>query len=113
MPELIGLDFETYGAVNLPTHGLMRYVRDKSFMPLIGSTALLSGTGVSRTNYDFVSERKTSVERLEQQIGNAYIVAHNAIFEQQVLTNLGLHYPIDRFIDSAVVARVAGAGSKL
>ena len=39
MPELIGLDFETYGAEDLPTHGLARYARHKTFMPLIGSVA--------------------------------------------------------------------------
>ena len=110
MPELIGLDFETYGAEDLPTHGLARYTDHKTFMPLIGSVSL---PAVMPRTFDFVSDRRASVRDLADAIGPRYICAHNAPFEERVLSHLGLDYPSSRFIDSAVVARAAGAGSSL
>lgn len=106
----IGLDFETYSAVNLPKHGLARYVGDKSFMPLIGSVAQ---RGHATLRLDFVNQRRSATRWLENYIGGDHIVAHNAPFEQAVLSHLGLDYPSTRFVDSAVVARVAGAGGRL
>lgn len=108
--SFVGLDFETYGAVDLNKHGLARYVGDKSFMPLIGSVA---ASGIQTVRLDFVDERKQSTQELRDLIGPSTIVAHNAPFEQAVLTHLGLDYPSSRFVDSAVVARAAGAAGKL
>lgn len=110
MREMVGLDFETYGAVDLKRHGMPRYVGDKSFMPLIGSVA-----NVNEPTYrmDFVHEPAYSKQVLRERLDNRYIVAHNAPFEQAVLSHLGLDYPSHRFIDSAVIARAAGAGGHL
>ncbi len=115
MPELIGLDFETYGAEDLPTHGLARYAKHKTFMPLIGSVAWRSVNGgmIDRKTFDFVYHRATSTRELRAFLDPMYICAHNAPFEQMVLDNLGIHYSSNKFIDSAVVARAAGAGSSL
>lgn len=111
MPGLIGLDFETYGGVNLPKHGLHRYVNDKTFMPLIGG--VYDPEDQARYRFDLARHRKQSTRDLRDLIGSRTIVAHNAPFEQEVLFHLGLDYPCSRFIDSAVVARVAGAGPRL
>lgn len=114
MPQLIGLDFETYAATDLPKHGLARYLRDKTFTPLIGSVAWDTGIlGIDTHRFDFVNEMSSSKKGLREAIGSSQIVAHNAPFEEGVLTWLGLDYPSTRFIDSAVVARCAGAASKL
>ena len=107
----VGLDFETYGAEDLPTHGLDRYVSHKTFQPLIASATV---EGFPTTRFNFVENHQgTEVERLRQLIGGSFIVAHNAPFEQAVLKWLGLDYPSERFIDSAVIARAAGAGGRL
>lgn len=112
--NLIGLDFETYGSVPLPTVGLSNYIRDPHFTPLI---ARLVGRSAGRKivgRYDIITDTRTGMaNRLYQDIGDRFIVAHNAPFEKAVLDWLGLCYPADRFVDSAVVARAAGAGSKL
>jgi DNA polymerase len=110
MPKLIGLDFETYSAVDLPKHGLARYVNDPTFRPLIGSVAV---EGEITQRFDFIRDGNVAVKGLDAQIGNATIVAHNAGFEQAVLNRMGLHYASSRFIDSAVVARAAGAAGRL
>jgi DNA polymerase len=115
MAGLTGLDFETYGAVSLPEHGLHRYVSDKSFMPLIASCAWMGTTGgILRHRLDLTSMSVGQARReLMDLIGSHQIVAHNAPFEEMVLSWMGLDYPASRFIDSAVVARAAGAGPRL
>jgi len=107
--SVVGLDFETYGAESLPKHGLARYVGDKSFQPLIGS---VSADGYKQ-RFDLTYERSRQSRELRELIGPSQIVAHNAPFEQAVLAHLGLDYPSSRFIDSAVVARAAGASGHL
>ena len=106
---LIGLDFETYGAVDLPTHGLERYVSDDTFLPLI-ACATLPNESICRW-YQLWDGRDS--EALLTYLNGHTIVAHNAAFEQRVLKWMGLDLPASRFIDSAVVARASGAGSKL
>lgn len=111
MPVYIGLDFETYGAVDLNVHGLDRYINDASFKPLIASV-------VSEKNVpdelDFVHEKHRSLRILEERTLECdFIVAHNAGFEERVLDRLGLSVPSNKFVDSAVVARAAGAASRL
>jgi DNA polymerase len=114
MPNMIGLDFETYGAVNLPRHGLARYVSDPSFQALIGSVKFRNQHGLlDGERFNFVHYKDQHTELLQRYIGDKVIVAHNAGFEQAVLHWLGLDYPSSRFIDSAVVARGAGFGSGL
>lgn len=110
--NLVGLDFETYGSRPLPTCGLENYVRDPHFTPLIFRAARRSGQLMVRGS--FVEENRDEVTaRLADAIGNSFIVAHNAPFEKRVLASIGLYYPSDRFVDSAVVARAAGAAGKL
>jgi DNA polymerase len=116
MPELIGLDFETYSAVDLPKHGLARYVEHETFTPLIASVAKESSSTNQRyytETVQFVVDPDGAASMLSKMIGNATIVAHNASFEQAVLDRIGLHYMSNRFIDSAVVARAAGAAGRL
>ena len=116
MHRLMGLDFETYGAVSLPDHGLERYVADKSFTPLIACTASFSeGGGLLVTRFDFTDPATfyTEVTRLRSWLSGRIVCAHNAGFEQRVLQWLGIELPTENIVDTAVVARAAGAGGKL
>lgn len=112
MRAMIGLDFETYGAVNLPEHGLDRYVTDPTFQPLIGAAVELQNGVFLQQDWEFY-RAQVAVHELAKAIGGKWIVAHNAEFEQRTLAKLGLHYPSHRFIDSAVIARAMGASSHL
>jgi DNA polymerase len=112
MSPMIGLDFETYGGVSLPDHGLARYAGDETFRPLLGAIAWRD-VQVRTQRFDFVSDRRGSIENVRDAIAGKKIVAHNAGFEQAVLDTIGLSLPSDRFIDSAVVARGAGGGGHL
>lgn len=97
MDSLIGLDFETYSATDLPTHGLFRYIEDPTFRPLIASSVRSTDGTVAHSprRYTFVADHgDVAIEKLEKEIAQStYIVAHNAIFEQQVLRKMGLVYP--------------------
>lgn len=116
----IGLDFETYSDVDLVKNGLRNYVNSEYFTPLIAAvhynTLQSDNTFVNKSSdiVNFVENYDRAVEKLKRYLDNAeMIVAHNAGFEKAVLDRIGLHYPSDKFIDSAVVARAAGAGSSL
>lgn len=110
----IGLDFETYGDRPLPTCGLDNYVKSPYFTPLIGRLVARDRGRKIVGRYDIINDGKTGMRNaLYQAIGDRFIVAHNAPFEREVLRWLGLDYRADQFVDSAVVARAAGAGSKL
>lgn len=116
MQDLIGLDFETYGSVSLPDHGLDRYVKDPHFRPLIASVsgALPGRRFPSEHTVDFVyNTMESAVSELADLLRHKTIVAHNAAFERAVLGRIGIRIPASRFIDSAVVARAAGGGSRL
>lgn len=123
--NLIGLDFETYGAVSLPDHGLERYVSDDSFLPLIASTAEVNpgGSGLlpsGRVLPDGRTLRRrhwclwdgSDVEALKQHLAGRVVCAHNAGFEERVNRWLKILNVAD-YIDSAVLARAMGAASKL
>ncbi len=110
MGDYFGLDFETYGSVNLPAAGLANYTRDPFFTPLIAS--LYSRD--KAVDIDFVEDWDGAIETLRQWLSEyPRIAAHNAGFEREVLKTIGFDLPAERFIDSAVVARAVGAGSKL
>ena len=113
--EVVGLDFETYGAVNLPERGLWNYTSDDTFTPLIASLAWYDEpwNNYLRETLDFTVNFTTAVELLRRRIDGKLIAAHNAPFEQRVLATIGIDVPSERFIDSAVVARACGAGSSL
>lgn len=121
---LVGLDFETYGSVDLRKHGLDRYISDPYFMPLIGSmyyervnlSAPTHGGSPHREliqEFDFVVNMDRAKEELRQATQSARIAAHNSGFEIAVLNWLDIQPPLVEVIDTAVVARIHGAGSKL
>jgi DNA polymerase len=110
MEQLIGLDFETYAEVDLTKHGLDRYISCPHFRPLRAAVAFEDGREIW---FDFVDDYTENRLGLIEVIGNNTIVAHNAGFEQAVLAWMGVVMPSDRFIDSAVLARAAGAAGKL
>lgn len=109
----IGLDFETYSAVDLSTHGLYRYTNDDTFRVLVAAVAFDTATGLKTHSIDLTEDFEVRRAQLRKAIGDDLIVAHNASFEKQVLHMLGLDYPPSRFIDSAAIARAVGAGSSL
>lgn len=113
MSGYVALDFETYSFINLPRHGLYRYTEDKSFKVLVGAAAWREDGYVEQRDFDFVEDHHHAKHKLAETIGDKTIVAHNAAFEERVLTSLGLDYPASRFVDSAVVARAAGASGHL
>jgi hypothetical protein len=108
MVSYIGLDFETYGGTDLPKHGLHRYVNCPTFKPLIA--CVWSDQG--KHEIDLVQD-KHGVEQLGDLIADKGIAAHNAPFERAVLGSMGIKLPAGRFLDSAVVSRAVGGGSKL
>jgi DNA polymerase len=113
--DIIGLDFETYGGVDLPKHGLDRYASDPTCRVLIASTFRMgSGGREVRRRFDFVQDYHVSaLQGLIDELGELSIGAHNAPFEQRMLRLLGISRAHRDFIDSAVVARAAGAAGKL
>jgi DNA polymerase len=113
---IVGLDFETYGAVDLPKHGLDRYINDPSFRVLLACVFYEElGTTYKKT-YDFVTDYTVAKHDLLKDLSTHTvdkIAAHNAGFERAVLKHLGFNTPLDFWIDTAVNARVNGAASKL
>ena len=108
LTHLVGLDFETYANVSLPDVGLMRYLNDPYFQPTLASVSCPSG---SVHTLEFPMARPNELRRLLRIYGEHTVVcAHNAGFERGVLNKMGINIPI---LDSAVVARVAGADSHL
>ena len=112
--KIIGLDFETYSAANLPEVGLYNYIEHETFRPLIAAVARPDG---STELFDFSQNKEfvlsDAAYRLKLAIGTKQIAAHNAAFEQAVLRRIGIDLPSSRFIDSAVLARACGYGSSL
>lgn len=114
-----GIDFETYGSRNLPKVGLDNYVTDPQFRPLICSVAYRDYKGnVRLKTFDFVSRAYKDQHLQEFEMfmcndSNITFSAHNAGFERAVLQRMNIHLRADRFIDSAVIARIMGADSHL
>ena len=115
-PIIMGLDFETYGSVDLKKHGLERYVQDEHFRPLIATT-WWQDKSVGKhfeEKYDFTDPAYYTKERLRAALDSAdWISAHNAPFERRVCKWLDITLPLDKLLDSAVISRAMGAGSKL
>lgn len=122
-----GIDYETFGAVDLRRHGLDRYVNHHSFQPLIAVVAV----GKSFRVYDFVfGGTLEMVSFLDYLTGGGYRntnvgVAHNSAFEEAVTDwiyrTCEAHMTEDwaglqqrpALTDSAVVSRIAGAAGSL
>jgi len=114
MNDRIGLDFETYGGVNLPVHGLDRYVSDETFTSILASVYWRDSNGrEQRERFDFVDNFTRAKKELREALDDFTIVAHNAPFEHAVCRWLQYGFTHARFIDSAVVARAAGAAGSL
>ena len=114
LTELVGLDFETYASTDLPTHGLDRYVKCPDFRPLMAAAVHRRPDGnIAGYLFDFVEDYEGERARLIEALRGKTIVAHNAGFEQAVLEAMDIHIWSDRFVDSAVLARAAGAAGKL
>jgi DNA polymerase len=112
--DVIGLDFETYSASPLPIEGLANYVNDPTFKPLLAAVCYESRPGETETKIiDFVEEGDAGVARLRTMIQGKMIAAHNAGFELAVLRKMGFTLASMQFIDTAVLARAAGASGKL
>lgn len=110
-----GLDYETFGEVDLPTHGLDNYIKHPSFRPLIAALAYRTPAGhYEALSFDFVNDshaRHNFLQWLDDDPG--YIAAHNASFERAVNGVLDVPIAAERIIDTAVISRALGAGSKL
>ncbi|QIN93894.1 DNA polymerase I [Microbacterium phage Arete] len=112
---IVGLDFETYGDVNLPKYGLDRYVSDPSFTALIAS---VSDKGKKQT-FDFVEGGERAREAFREYVNltlswGYWFSAHNVGFERAVMQHLGFGDDVlYKITDSAVVARAQGAASHL
>lgn len=109
----VGLDFETYGSVNLKKYGLMRYVRDPHFQPLIAEAVVETPYGKERRSLDFVHGMDEARQQLAETISNNIVVAHNVPFEYAVLDWLGLAHLPSQYRDSAVNSRARGGGGSL
>jgi DNA polymerase len=116
MQRVIGLDFETYAVTDLPTNGLDNYVNCEFFTPLIAAVKYVNNRGVTvREVFDFVRDPEAARGGLWYLVRDpeVRIAAHNAGFEQAVLSRMGMPVPSEKFIDTAVLARAAGAAGKL
>lgn len=115
--DTIGLDFETYGDVDLPKHGLDRYINGPGFTPLMASIYRpYSGT---KDTFDFILGGESALIRFMQMTETVFsrggtFVAHNAGFERAVLRKMGVdERNLASIFDSAVIARCQGAASSL
>ena len=106
-----GLDFETFSSVDLKVHGMAQYMESPDFTVLCAVMHYEDGT---RAAFDFVYDKNAAFAALERAIDqHGFIAAHNAPFEIAVLRKLGIAPHVERFIDTAVLARAVGAASKL
>jgi DNA polymerase len=113
--KIIGLDFETYAVTDLLECGLDNYVKCEWFTVLLAAVAMENEYGdVVVDVIDFRQDYARARERLAAYLDTAqWIAAHNAGFEEAVLDRLHLSQPASKFLDTAVMARAAGAAGKL
>lgn len=115
----IGLDFETASSVDLNKYGLDNYIKSPDFRVLTASIATTPSTaysvgflGLSKGEaFDYLHDQLSQIE--PDYLEYMRIAAHNAPFEMKVLKWLGFEFEDEIFIDSAVIARINGAGSAL
>lgn len=119
MSEYWGIDFETFSKVDLKDRGKRNYMDDPSFRPLLVSVSPKRGLKPYYARRfillyeDELESFKGFIERIKEE--KITLIAQNAGFERNVLMRMGL---IDRWddiniVDSAVMARLLGVGSKL
>ena len=103
--KVIGLDFETYCALDLKEVGLERYVNHPSFLVTLASVSTWAG----ESTWEFPADKADDLRAMLHEYD--IVVAHNAGFEKRVLKTMGIVVPM--LHDSAVVAAVAGADRHL
>lgn len=115
--KIYGLDFETFSPVNLPEKGADNYRQHPDFEPVLATLVYPSGHkerygyGYERDFIDLINSLKIAVH------GGGTIACHNVSFERGVVSWLHKQGVSERLlkalVDSAVMARLLGAGSKL
>ena len=119
MSEYWGIDFETFSKTNLPERGKRNYMDDPSFRPIMVSVApkkLSMSYDVRRFDLLYEDELESFEEFIQYvKEEKVTLIAQNAGFERGVLMRMGLMDRWDEIniVDSAVMARLLGAGSKL
>ena len=114
----IGLDFETYGAIDLPKHGLHRYVNNPTFMPLLAAAVQWSGTASSgQDRASSTSSRATRTQR-DAVARRCIDGRHDRGAQRWVRAGCARRRwastcPSSRFIDSACWPVLLGAAGKL
>ena len=114
-----GIDFETFSKVDLKERGKRNYMDDPSFRAIMVSVAPMKGMAtydVKRFTLLYEDELKEFRKFIQYvKKGNITLIAQNAGFERGVLMRMGLMGRWDEIniVDSAVMARLLGAGSKL
>lgn len=111
---MLGLDFETFSEISLPERGLDNYVNHPSFRPLIAAVARFNDLhNIEVQSYDFVMSPYKQKDEFRNDVFSEAIVAHNAGFEAAVLKKMIDTKHPSNIVDSAVISRALGAGSKL
>lgn len=112
MPDLYGLDFETYASVDLKKVKLARYIEDPFFRPLRVSMPQYNG---SWNSYDLTLDQHLDrfITDWNTLPRDAVVAPFNADFERAVLERMGLSYDRVNIVDAAATARRYGAGRKL
>ena len=108
--DAMGLDFETACDVDLLVHGADRYFSHPSFRVLTAGVHAWQGS----TSYDFITGDDEQLAQFLAHLSRyETIIGHNVAFEMNVLQHLGVDLSKHLFIDSAMISRAMGAGSKL
>ena len=110
MPDLPGLDFETYCEENIKAAGIYNYTEHPSFRPILASV-VVDGVANSYNLLDTEERRDFAEKCTEFSLHYAGVAAHNAEFERLCLKKMGIDHL--RVVDTAALARAAGASSSL
>ena len=113
----VGLDFETYGKKSIKDVGLENYVTQPGFQVLTATLAyVIDGISVDNLFYDFVTDGRNALELFKsaiEPVAFGRLFAHNAAFEQRVLSFLDVSIPGGLVLDTAVMSRCSGGSSSL
>lgn len=110
------LDFETYSAANLKKTGTGPYFEDAHYRPLIGTVLVVQDEQAGWINrLDFIDDPMHARKMLVDSgiTSGLPLVAHNALFEWNVLNKLGITLDLSQLYDTAVLARAMGAHGSL
>ena len=119
MSDYWGIDFETFSKTNLPERGKRNYMDDPSFRAILVSVAPMKGLKpYNALRFELLyDDGLAGFEEFIRYVKDEKVtlIAQNAGFERGVLMRMGLMDRWDEIniVDSAVMARLLGAGSKL